>query len=208
MKRIAVWGLALLGLSALAIVGATREQRASVAEAAVTRTPTQVEVTNFPATQDVAGAVNVANLPLDAEGNVRVSDARGASGPAAQLVGVRFHETDRNFAGRFPLIPLPTGYRTISLFVQTTDATVAGVNNWSVGFGSNTAPLVHYNIGDFQVFATSAPLNSQFNYVPGDFAGLFNITGTHLQLLVNASGPAGGKPVDSTEYYVSLYLMP
>src|SRR5437867_3375170 len=146
MRRIVITGLIVFSALTLSWVGGASGQRVREVAAATTRTPTQVEVTNFPATQNVAGAVNVINLPLDADGNVRVSGG-GAGSPAATLMEFRFHETDRNAVGRFPLIPLLAGYRTVSIFVETTDATMASVNNWSAGFGSNTAPLVHYNIG-------------------------------------------------------------
>ena len=54
--------------------------------------PRQVEVVNLPATQQVAGQVNVANLPLDANGNLRVA----IPGPRAfRFVGV----TTQMFAG-------------------------------------------------------------------------------------------------------------
>src|SRR5262249_49243194 len=132
-------------------------------------------------------------------------------GPAATLLEYRFHEPERTL-GRLPLIQLPAGFRTVSVFVQTTDATTAGVGNWYAAFGSSTAPFVHYNIGNFQVFGASAPLNSQPVYLPGDTSGLFTIAGSHLQLFVNAQGfgPNGSSipPPPETEYYVSLYLMP
>ncbi len=209
MRKIVVTGLIVFSALTLSWVGGASGQRVREVSAATTRTPTQVEVTNFPATQNVAGSVAVTNLPLDAAGNVRVSGGGSPGAPAATLIELRFHETDRTL-GRLPLIPVPAGYRTVSIFVQTTDATKAAVNNWAAGFGSNTAPLVHYNIGDFQVFGSSSPLNTQFSYVPGDFSGLFNIVGPYLQLSVNATGFSVGStaPPADTEYYVSLYLMP
>ncbi len=86
MRRIALLCLVLV-VPTLGIVGATRTPGAGV-EATVTRTPTQVEVTNFPAVQGVSGTVNIGNLPavqavsgsvavnnlpLDANGNVKVT---------------------------------------------------------------------------------------------------------------------------------------
>jgi len=51
-----------------------------------------VEVVNFPATQNVTGQVNVANLPLDVNGNLRVT----AAGPRTfRFVGV----TTQRFQG-------------------------------------------------------------------------------------------------------------
>ena len=46
--------------------------------------------------------------------------------------------------------------------------------------------------------------------MPGDFSGPFNITGSHLQLILNAAGYLNGTsvpPPTDTEYYVSLNLM-
>ena|SRR5438093_189525 len=92
MRRIVITGLALICVVTLGSLAATREPRSAVIDA-VTRTPTQVEVTNFPAVQGVAGmvtvgnlpavqnvmgAVAVNNLPLDADGNVRVAGQAAA----------------------------------------------------------------------------------------------------------------------------------
>src|SRR5438093_9339773 len=88
MRRVAIGGVVLVCLTILLSGSGATAQRARVIEAAVTRTLTQVEVTNFPAVQTVGGAVSVANLPavqgvsgtvsvgnlpLDAEGNLRVT---------------------------------------------------------------------------------------------------------------------------------------
>jgi len=227
MRRIVLWGFVIGSVSLLCFFNVIPLERKllnpddGISTTTASAKPMTVEVTNFPATQSVAGTVSVGNLPavqtvtgsvavsnltVDADGNLKVSCA-GANAPISQLIELRFHESDR-VLGRLPLIPLPSTFRTVAIFVQVTDATTATIRSWSAGFGSDTAPLVHYNIGDFQVFGSSFPLNlpSQTLYVPGDFSGLFNITGTHLQLLVNAEGFSSGLPPSGTEYYVSLYL--
>src|SRR3989442_13173302 len=88
MRRIVVTGLIVFSALTLSMVGGAADQRTRGVGAALTRTPTQVEVTNFPAVQGVSGVVNVANLPtvqnvagsvavsnlpLDVDGNVRGS---------------------------------------------------------------------------------------------------------------------------------------
>ncbi len=101
MRRIVVIGLALICVVALGSLAATREPRSAIIEA-VTRTPTQVEVTNFPVVQTIAGAVNVGNLPavqnvagtvavgnlpLDGNGNVRVADLVATAPATIRFVG-------------------------------------------------------------------------------------------------------------------------
>src|SRR5205809_5995825 len=88
MRRIVVTGLIVFSALALSMVGGAADQRTRGVGAAITRTPAQVEVTNFPAVQGVSGTVNVgnlpavqnvggsvavSNLPLDAEGNLRTA---------------------------------------------------------------------------------------------------------------------------------------
>jgi len=83
----------------------------------LTRTPTQVEVTNFPAVQGVSGTVNVgnlpsvqsvvgsvavSNLPLDPDGNVRVSNVPAIGSGPRHLVGVT-QDTFVLDQGLFPL---------------------------------------------------------------------------------------------------------
>ena len=63
MRRIVVTGLIVFSALTLSMVGGAADQRTRGVGAALTRTPTQVEVTNFPAVQAVSGAVNVSNLP-------------------------------------------------------------------------------------------------------------------------------------------------
>jgi len=102
MRRIVVIGLALICVVALGSLAATREPRSAIIDT-VTRTPTPVQVTNFPALQGVTGAVNVGNLPavqnvvgtvavgnlpLDANGNVRVSAPVNVAPPTVRFVGI------------------------------------------------------------------------------------------------------------------------
>jgi len=71
MRKVAVWGFVVVAV-ALLFTG-TQAQRITLAPTAVTRTPSQVEVVNFPAVQGVAGDVQVTNLPLDNMGRVVVA---------------------------------------------------------------------------------------------------------------------------------------
>ena len=71
MRRIVITGLIIFSALTLSWVGGASGQRVREVAAATTRTPTQVEVTNFPAVQGVNGMVNVGNLPLDADGNLK-----------------------------------------------------------------------------------------------------------------------------------------
>jgi hypothetical protein len=61
MRTIKIWSVVVALLAAVLLVDGVRAQR--VGPEAITRTPTQVEVTNFPAVQAVSGTVNVGNLP-------------------------------------------------------------------------------------------------------------------------------------------------
>jgi hypothetical protein len=56
-------GLVLVCLTLVLAGSGATAQRARVIEAITTRTLSQVEVVNFPAVQQVAGTVNIANLP-------------------------------------------------------------------------------------------------------------------------------------------------
>jgi len=84
MRSIKVWSVATVMIAAVVLAnGAVREN-----PLAITRTPSQVEVTNFPAVQAVSGTVSVgnlpavqtvggtvavSNLPMDVNGNLRVT---------------------------------------------------------------------------------------------------------------------------------------
>jgi hypothetical protein len=87
MRRIVMVGAVLI-CAVLFASNLPGHERGGAVQAAVTRTPTEVTVTNFPAVQGVSGAVNVgnlpavqtvagsvavSNLPLDADGNVRMA---------------------------------------------------------------------------------------------------------------------------------------
>ncbi len=83
MRRIVITGLIVFSALTLSWIGGAFGQRERGVAAATTRTPTQVEVTNFPAVQTVAGAVNVGNLPAvqNVAGTVQVANL-----PAVQSV--------------------------------------------------------------------------------------------------------------------------
>lgn len=102
MLRIVVAGI-VLACVAFVAGGATDGQRRVGVEAASARTPTPIEVTNFPAVQAVNGTANVgtlpavqavvgpakvSSLPLDADGNVRVSPAAVSDAPSHLFVKV------------------------------------------------------------------------------------------------------------------------
>lgn len=71
MRKVMVWGFVLV--AAAVIFTGVQAQRTAPAPSAPTVKPTQVEVTNFPVVQNVGGSVNVGNLPVDGDGNVRVA---------------------------------------------------------------------------------------------------------------------------------------
>lgn len=88
MRRIIVTGLIVFSALTLSWVGGAFGQRERGATVDAARTPTPVQVTNFPAVQGVTGTVNVGNLPavqnvagtvvmgnlpVDANGDVRVT---------------------------------------------------------------------------------------------------------------------------------------
>lgn len=72
MRKVAVWGFVVIAV-ALMFTGAQAQRITLAPTVAPSKSPQQVEVTNFPAGQTVDGTVNVGNLPLDGEGNVRVA---------------------------------------------------------------------------------------------------------------------------------------
>ncbi len=99
MRSIRIWGITIALLGAVLLADGPRAQR--LRPEAITRTPSQVEVTNFPAVQGVSGTVNVGNLPavqtvggtvavgnlpLDADGNVRVATSAPSVAPTFQVV--------------------------------------------------------------------------------------------------------------------------
>jgi hypothetical protein len=83
MRRIVLIGLALICVIIIGSMGATREPRSAVIEAAPTQNPQPVAVTNFPTVQGVTGTVNVGNLPAvqNVMGTVAVANL-----PAVQAV--------------------------------------------------------------------------------------------------------------------------
>jgi hypothetical protein len=96
---------------AVFVVGRAVEVRQEIGvDAAPARTPTQVEVTNFPAVQPVSGAVNVGNLPA----------VQAVSG------SVQVDNLPLDDAGRL-LVALPTiQIGNSALVVQSTTATYQG----------------------------------------------------------------------------------
>lgn len=89
MRRAMVWGFVLVAVAVIF----TGAQALVPIQQPPTKTAQEVEVTNFPAVQTVAGSVEVANLPLDQDGNVKVANAAStpaqihAVGITAALVG-------------------------------------------------------------------------------------------------------------------------
>jgi len=83
MRRAIIFGFVLVCVTAVSFLsGSPVERKVLNPEGTTTLSapakPTQVEVTNFPAVQTVAGTVNVGNLTTDATGRVLVS-IQGAS---------------------------------------------------------------------------------------------------------------------------------
>lgn len=134
MRKLVIWSVVLVCLTMLVSLGGTAERRRQGIEAAPTREPQPVAVTNFPAVQAVNGAVNVgnlptvqtvagsvqvSNLPLDADGNVRVAS------------------------------PAPTGRQT--LFVQVANAVSVdvakdlGVATYPVASWRSVQPYIRVN---------------------------------------------------------------
>jgi len=85
MRRKVVAGI-VLACAAFMAGGAVQGHRQAGIEAAPTRTVTPVEVTNFPALQTVSGQVQVGNLPVDADGNLRVTGT--APGPSFRWIKI------------------------------------------------------------------------------------------------------------------------
>ncbi len=73
MRRIVVTGLIVFSALTLTGVGGASGQRAREVAAATMQMSKQVEVTNFPAVQAVAGTVNVGNFPAAAPITVNVA---------------------------------------------------------------------------------------------------------------------------------------
>ncbi len=94
-----IFGLALLLVSP--VLAANIKPRSSVVaieETAPVPSVTSVQVLNFPNPQNMAGTVNIGNLPLDANGNLRVS----VPGPRTfRFVGVTTHAVT---GGSFPYL--------------------------------------------------------------------------------------------------------
>ena len=92
MRKFAVLGLAVVCLTAIAstdIASVERRQSPnSVQPPQAHPNPMPVRVTNFPATQSVNGTVQVGNLPLDANGNVRVKAGSPSASGELHCVGV------------------------------------------------------------------------------------------------------------------------
>jgi len=89
MRKVLVVGFVLVCVSALSFLSVMPLERKSLnpdgtTTLAASAKHSQVEVTNFPAVQPVNGTVNVGNLPLDGDGNVRVT----AAPKEAHFVGI------------------------------------------------------------------------------------------------------------------------
>jgi len=92
MRKVVLYGFVLISVTAVSFLVVTPVERKLVspdgASALSTPTrPTQVEVTNFPAVQAIAGTVDVGNLPLDANGNVRIAGILSVLSARIHFVG-------------------------------------------------------------------------------------------------------------------------
>lgn len=71
MRKVACWGVVLISVALIMATGWIGAEKAP-------REPKTVNVGNFPATQNVAGTVDVGNLPFDGAGNLRVSNSQAS----------------------------------------------------------------------------------------------------------------------------------
>lgn len=93
MQRAVVVGLTLICVCLVFSLSGPSAQRIAPEPSAPTTRPAQVEVTNFPAVQQVAGTVSVGNLPVDVSGRLLV--AIQPSGPGALVL----HSTTSTYQG-------------------------------------------------------------------------------------------------------------
>lgn len=222
MRKAAVFGAALVAVCLLFALSGPYAQRtvngdgggttASPVPVTVSNFPTtqtvlairpipiigSVAVTNFPAVQQVAGAVSVGNLPLDADGNVKVATATTCAGHRSLFIKV----TDA----------LPIGVAQAS---GTDTYPVAGWTNVQVFFRAT------FPVGNFQTCLSLAPVFGQGDlFAPAAWAGpqacypgggnggqvTGNVTGgpvvgPELKFLVG-----GGSSLSATTLEIWLYL--
>jgi hypothetical protein len=88
MRKAALYGLVLVCVCILFALSGPSAQRIAPEPSAPVSRPAQVEVTNFPAVQQVAGTVSVGNLPVDENGDLRVSGGHVSVVVLANFVGV------------------------------------------------------------------------------------------------------------------------
>jgi hypothetical protein len=208
---------------------------AGVIAAAPTKVAAPVEVVNFPAVQSVDGTVNVgnfpvvqgvevhgqvpvtgqvdvANLPLDGEGNLRITgyDSR----PESMDMELRLYERDRLTTvipniRPFPPIALPSGFSVAIVSMQSVDTTRGTVISLSVGFGTGSAPAINTHLGQVQLLPLSPGLEGGSNQTSNGLAwsSSFRVSGPFMQLLPNVQEPSGDlTPPPDTEYYVHIHL--
>lgn len=94
MRKVMIWGFVVVSVSILCFLNVTPVERRTLnpgdttALNAVASKPMPVEVTNFPATQNVAGTLNVGNMPVDANGDLRVVGNLQAVPASLHFVGI------------------------------------------------------------------------------------------------------------------------
>ena len=112
MRKVVLFGIILLSIAAFSFLSVTSVERKVLPDGAITLSaptrPTQVEVTNFPAVQQVSGTVNVGNLPAvqQVSGSVAVAnlptDGNGRLLVAIQNLGSNaliLHSTSATYQG-------------------------------------------------------------------------------------------------------------
>jgi hypothetical protein len=132
MRKVIVFGFALLCVTALSFLRVTPLERKSLNPDGTTTlaAPTkasQVEVTNFPAVQAVSGTVSVGNLPLDPEGNLRVTD----SAAKYKIIKVADHLVIPPESGTVNFPPIEVaGWKQMSVIINISEglAVVVGFN--------------------------------------------------------------------------------
>ncbi|HEY3175694.1 MAG TPA: hypothetical protein VGK94_08030 [Candidatus Polarisedimenticolia bacterium] len=163
----------------------------TLTEGAASRTPTDVQVVNF---------------PVDAAGNLRVSE-QGAVQPGVQEIVMRFLESDRPSRAYSPEIQLPAGFSKVSI-AFTSLSGQARVTTYVLEFGSPVGPP--YGTLWFPSFPIEQGFYSPQGLpaVPPNLHFAYFIGGGALRISFEAHDPVTGSivvPPDS-EYLVTVFL--
>lgn len=173
MRKVAIWGFVVIAV-ALLFTGAQAQRVTLSPTVAPTAKPQQVEVTNFPTVQPVNGSVNVGNLPVDADGNVRVT---GTTAPTRRTRFMKIADsviyigTSRSDASQIVATINVDGWTNYDIFLRTT-CLVDDAN----GFG--VAGIVYFGDSDiFQRDPVAIPAGAGCYAVNPDPDIQFHLTG-------------------------------